>query len=52
MNAFVCICTSVSMFVLSRSSKTLFGAPVEKKWMKNSQLWYLETLGELNMGKK
>ena len=26
-NAFVCICTSVCMCVLSRSSKTLYGAP-------------------------
>ena len=26
-NAFICICMSVSMFVLSSSSKTLFGAP-------------------------
>ena len=26
-NAFVCTCTSVGMFVLSRSSKTIFGAP-------------------------
>ena len=27
-NAFVCVCTSVCMCVLSRSSKTLYGAPV------------------------
>ena len=26
-NAFICICTSVGMCVLSRSSKTLYGAP-------------------------
>ena len=29
-NAFVCICTSVCMCVLSRSSKTLYGTPVEE----------------------
>ena len=29
-NAFICICISVSMFVLSRNSKTLFGAPWEE----------------------
>ena len=27
-NAFICICMSVCMCVLSRSSKTLYGAPV------------------------
>ena len=26
-NAFICICTSVGMCVLSRSSKTLYGTP-------------------------
>ena len=30
-NAFVCICTSVCMCVLSRSSKTLDGAPEEEE---------------------
>ena len=29
-NVFICICTSVSMFALSRSSKTLLGAPGEE----------------------
>ena len=29
-NVLVCICTSVGMCVLSRSSKTLFGAPEEE----------------------
>ena len=30
-NAFICICTSVSMCVLSRNSKTLYGAPGGKE---------------------
>ena len=30
-NAFVCICTSVSMCVLSRSSKTKYGASEEER---------------------
>ena len=30
-NAFVCICTSVSMCILSKSSKTLYETPEEEK---------------------
>ena len=43
-NAFICICTSVCMCVLSRSSKTLDGTPERKECMENFQFWYLGTL--------
>ena len=43
-NVFICICTSVSMNVLSRSSKTLYGLLKGKECMENSQFWYLKTL--------
>ena len=52
-NVFVCICTSVCMHVLSRSSKILYGTPEEEECIENSLFWYLETLEKgLNLDKK
>ena len=52
-NAFVCICTSVCMCVLSRSSKTLYGAPEgEGVYGKFSFLVFRDFGWGLNLGKK
>ena len=51
-NAFVCICTSVSMCVLSRSSKNLYGAPKgEGVYRKFSILVFRDFGLGLNLGK-
>ena len=52
-NTFVCVCTSVCMCVLSRSTKTLYGTPEEEEmYEKFSFLVFRDFEVEANLDKK